>query len=44
MSRRTVGILIFDDAEVLDVCGPYEVFSVAGRRSLPTSLSFSRWA
>ena len=32
MSRRTVGILIFDDAEVLDVCGPYEVFSVAGRR------------
>jgi len=25
-----VGILIFDDAEVLDVCGPYEVFSVAG--------------
>ena len=32
MSRRIVGILIFDDAEVLDVCGPYEVFSVAGRR------------
>jgi transcriptional regulator GlxA family with amidase domain len=32
VSRRTVGILIFDDAEVLDVCGPYEVFSVAGRR------------
>jgi transcriptional regulator GlxA family with amidase domain len=32
VSRRTVGILLFDDAEVLDVCGPYEVFSVAGRR------------
>lgn len=25
-----VGILIFDDAEVLDFCGPFEVFSVAG--------------
>jgi len=29
---RTVAILVFEDAEVLDVCGPYEVFSVAGRR------------
>jgi transcriptional regulator GlxA family with amidase domain len=29
---RTVGILIFDDVEVLDFCGPFEVFSVAGRR------------
>ncbi len=27
----TVGILIFDDVEVLDFCGPFEVFSVAGR-------------
>ena len=27
--RRTVGILIFDDVEVLDFCGPFEVFSVA---------------
>ena len=26
---RTVGILIFDDVEVLDFCGPFEVFSVA---------------
>lgn len=26
---RTVGILIFDDVEVLDACGPFEVFSVA---------------
>jgi transcriptional regulator GlxA family with amidase domain len=32
VSRRTVGILVFEDVEVLDVCGPYEVFSVAGRR------------
>jgi transcriptional regulator GlxA family with amidase domain len=27
-----VSLLVFDDAEVLDVAGPYEVFSVAGRR------------
>src|SRR5438067_9561970 len=27
--RRTVGILIFDDVEVLDFCGPFEVFSTA---------------
>ena len=27
----TVGILIFDDVEVLDFCGPFEVFSVARR-------------
>jgi transcriptional regulator GlxA family with amidase domain len=26
---RQVGILIFDDVEVLDFCGPFEVFSVA---------------
>ncbi len=26
---RTVGILIFDDVEVLDFCGPFEVFSIA---------------
>jgi hypothetical protein len=28
-SPLTVGILVFDDVEVLDFCGPYEVFSVA---------------
>jgi transcriptional regulator GlxA family with amidase domain len=26
--RKTVGILIFDQVEVLDFCGPFEVFSV----------------
>ena len=26
---RTLAILIFDDVEVLDFCGPFEVFSVA---------------
>lgn len=30
---KNVAILIFDEVEVLDFCGPFEVFSVAGRRS-----------
>lgn len=28
-ATRTVGILIFDEVEVLDFCGPFEVFSIA---------------
>lgn len=32
---RNVAILIFDEVEVLDFCGPLEVFGVAGRRTLP---------
>jgi transcriptional regulator GlxA family with amidase domain len=28
MAHKRVGILIFDDVEVLDFCGPFEVFSV----------------
>jgi transcriptional regulator GlxA family with amidase domain len=28
MDRKRVGILIFPDVEVLDFCGPFEVFSV----------------
>jgi transcriptional regulator GlxA family with amidase domain len=28
MNRRVVGILVFPDVEVLDFCGPFEVFSV----------------
>ncbi|MDX2166185.1 MAG: DJ-1/PfpI family protein, partial [Deltaproteobacteria bacterium] len=27
-SRKRVGILIFPEVEVLDFCGPFEVFSV----------------
>lgn len=30
---RNVAILIFDEVEVLDFCGPFEVFGVAGLRS-----------
>ena len=36
MARRKVGIIVFDNAEVLDVMGPFEVFSVAGRISEPS--------
>jgi transcriptional regulator GlxA family with amidase domain len=32
MKQRNVAILIFDDVEVLDFCGPFEVFSVTGRQ------------
>jgi transcriptional regulator GlxA family with amidase domain len=32
---RTLVILIFDDVEVLDFCGPFEVFSVANRFTDP---------
>ena len=28
MPRKTVGIVLFDEVEVLDYCGPFEVFSV----------------
>ena len=41
MDRTRVGILIFNDVEVLDFCGPFEVFSVtrldeARRRQEPS--------
>lgn len=29
ITPRTVGILIFDDVEILDFCGPFEVFATA---------------
>ena len=32
---RTLAILVFDDVEVLDFCGPFEVFSVASRFTDP---------
>lgn len=31
MTQRKVAIVIFDDVEVLDFAGPFEVFSVTGR-------------
>jgi transcriptional regulator GlxA family with amidase domain len=35
MATRTLAILVFDDVEVLDFCGPFEVFSVANRSADP---------
>ena len=32
---RTLAILVFDDVEVLDFCGPFEVFAVANRFTDP---------
>ncbi len=36
-NQRTVGIFVFPDVEVLDFCGPFEAFSVAGREIVPGS-------
>ena len=41
MTRRVVGILVFHEVEVLDFCGPFEVFSTtrldeARRREEPS--------
>lgn len=36
---RSVQILAFDDMEVLDYAGPYEVFNVAGELSSPRAFS-----
>ena len=35
ITTRNVAILIFDDVEILDFCGPYEVFGVTGRHNNP---------
>ncbi|NJM96154.1 MAG: DJ-1/PfpI family protein [Phormidesmis sp. RL_2_1] len=32
MNRKNVAILIFNDVEVLDFAGPFEVFSITGKR------------
>ena len=34
-SPRNVAILVFDDVEVLDFSGPYEVFNVAAEVTTP---------
>jgi len=46
MERKAVGIVVFDDVEVLDFCGPFEVFSVtrldeAKRREEPSPFDVS---
>src|SRR4026207_834568 len=37
VATRNLAILIFDDVEVLDFCGPFEVFSVANRFTDPAA-------
>src|SRR6516162_6602754 len=37
--NRTLAILLFDDVEVLDFCGPFEVFSVANRFTDPPAFN-----
>jgi transcriptional regulator GlxA family with amidase domain len=39
MRTRTLAILIFDDVDVLDFCGPFEVFSVANRFTDPPAFN-----
>jgi transcriptional regulator GlxA family with amidase domain len=36
---RTLAILLFDDVEVLDFCGPFEVFSAANRFTDPPAFN-----
>ena len=43
MDGKRIGIVIFDDVEVLDFCGPFEVFSATrlneeGRLAEPSPL------
>ena len=38
-TTRNLAILIFEDVEVLDFCGPFEVFSVASRFTDPSAFS-----
>jgi transcriptional regulator GlxA family with amidase domain len=39
VTTRTLAILLFDDVEVLDFCGPFEVFSVANRFTDPPAFN-----
>jgi putative intracellular protease/amidase/catechol 2,3-dioxygenase-like lactoylglutathione lyase family enzyme len=39
MTTRNLGILIFEDVELLDFCGPFEVFSVANRFTDPPAFN-----
>src|SRR3954469_23295366 len=39
MTTRALAILIFEDVEVLDFCGPFEVFTVANRFTDPPAFN-----
>jgi hypothetical protein len=38
-TTRNLAILIFEDVEVLDFCGPFEVFTVASRFTGPPAFA-----
>jgi hypothetical protein len=38
MAPRNLGILVHDDVEVLDFCGPFEAFGVTGGGALDVPL------
>jgi transcriptional regulator GlxA family with amidase domain len=38
-TTRTLALLIFEDVEVLDFCGPFEVFTVANRYADPSAFN-----
>lgn len=40
---KKVAILIFDDVEVLDFCGPFEVFAVSGAYEERRFLKYTPW-
>jgi hypothetical protein len=35
MNRKQVGIVVYEEVEVLDFCGPFEVFSVTRLGRVP---------
>ena len=48
MERKRVGIVVFEDIEVLDFCGPFEVFAAtrldeAKRREEPSPFEVWSW-
>ena len=48
MERKRVGIVVFEEIEVLDFCGPFEVFAAtrldeARRREEPSPFEVCWW-
>jgi hypothetical protein len=44
MERKRVGIVLFEDVEVLDFCGPFEVFSATRVREPSSAPKPSKWS
>ena len=41
--QRKVAVLLFDEVEVLDFAGPFEVFSIMGQRDGPGAFNVTPW-